>query len=302
MKTRVVFMTVIITCLMFTASAFAQVKVMTVIQDDDSVTVFVDTLNNANRNPAAVFFDDELSEMPFDIDSILQVNAMNIEEMMKTLPYQIDSLDKKMGMFAFDFDDDLFNNAMPSDSMLKKMMDVNVQVNVDTLEDGSVVKKIIVLGDEADQHHKIIKKGKQYIIVSGDDDWDEEGIAKGESEFEPEDIIVPVTTSDMHLLKKAGFSSNLLTSEPLEFKQENINIEREKTDDKDILEIELKATLPSKAKTTVSLIDKNGSETDEENFKNTEKINIKYKLDKASAPYYLLVVQDKKLWSRKLDF
>jgi len=296
MKIKTLFIPVLVASFSFMNSAFAQqVKIMTVMRGDDTVTVFADTLNDVNKNPAAVFFDDDFRDLMIDIDSFLQANMMNMEDMMKALPFQTDSLSKMMGMFASDPDDDLFNNAMLSDSLLKEMMDVDMQINIDTLEDGRTVKKIVVIGGDEGDSHKIIKNGNQYIIVSGSDD-------EREPEFEPEDIVAPVPASDLHLLKKAGFSANLLTSEPLEFKQKNINIEHKETNDTDILEFELKATLPSKDKTTVTLIDKNSSRTDEENFKNTEKINIKYKLDEASAPYYLLIVQNKKLWSRKLDF
>jgi hypothetical protein len=174
------------------------------------------------------------------------------------------------------------------------MMNINMdmKVEIDTLPDGTIVKNMVITG---------IGNGPgQKITISSDNSAAANILNKGE--IAEDNVLSPIPVSDLHILKKAGFNTALFSEEPLEFYNENINIERIKTEKSDILEIGLKADLPGKGKTTVTLVDKNGSKINQEKYKNREKINVKYKLDGISAPYYLVIEQNKKAWAKKIEF
>ena len=292
MKTSKLF-TAIAVFMLFTAfTAQSQTKLIMIAQNDDSASVYVDTLNNAQGY--AFFFDDEFDNLQSKLDSFMYTQRSNIDSVMKVMAIKMDSLQQNISMFSFDMDDDFFNNMMPSDSAIAEMMNINMdmKVEIDTLPDGTIVKNMVITG---------IGNGPgQKITISSDNSAAANILNKGDNA--EEDVLSPIPVSDLHILKKAGFNTALFSEEPLEFYNENINIERKKTEKSDILEIGLKADLPGKGKTTVTLVDKNGSKIDQEKYKNREKINVKYKLDGISAPYYLVIEQNKKAWAKKIEF
>lgn len=292
MKTSKLF-TAIAVFMLFTAfTAQSQTKLIMIAQNDDSASVYVDTLNNAQGY--AFFFDDEFDNLQSKLDSFMYTQRSNIDSVMKVMAIKMDSLQQNISMFSFDMDDDFFNNMMPSDSAIAEMMNINMdmKVEIDTLPDGTIVKNMVITG---------IGNGPgQKITISSDNSAAANILNKGE--IAEDNVLSPIPVSDLHILKKAGFNAALFSEEPLEFYNENINIERKKTEKSDILEIGLKADLPGKGKTTVTLVDKNGSKIDQEKYKNREKINVKYKLDGISAPYYLVIEQNKKAWAKKIEF
>ncbi len=275
-------------------SAAAQAKVIMITENGDSTQVYVDSLNNPKGY--AFFFDDKIDELGKGIDSLMNIKRSNIDSIMRTMAIKFDSLQQKISWFSIDIDDDFFKNAFPSDSDLSKMMNINMdlKVNIDTLEDGKIVKSIVMsgTGDESKEEH--------HIVISSDDGSNGKFIIKGD---EPEDeLLTDIPVSDLHILKKAGFSTAMFSEEPLMFKNENINVERKVSDKKDILDISIKADLPSKGKTTITLVDKNGKIVSEDKMKNSEKINEKFTLSGDSAPYFIIVVQGKKAWAKKVAF
>lgn len=295
MNTSKFFMITAVLMLVSLFTARSQSKVVMITQNDDSTSVFVDTLNN-NASEYAFFFDEDFDNIHSKLDSFMHVQRSNIDSVMKVMAIKLDSMQQNISMFSFDIGDDFFNNMIPSDSVVNNMMNVNMdmKIEVDTLADGTVVKNIVVtgFGDNSANDQKVTistNSPNSAIVLNG-------------SEDDENDVLSAIPVSDLHILKKAGFSASLFSEEPLEFKDENVNIERKNTDKSDILEIEFKADLPSKGKATVTLIDKNGSKVDEEKYKNTHNINVKYKLDGESVPYYIIVQQNKKAWAKKIQF
>ncbi len=246
--------------LLFVFTAFftatnAQTKTITIIQNNDSLSVITDTLNSVTESVITIVINGE--------DVVLDV--------------------------------------ITGDSAINDMVDANMNmvVRVDTLDDGKIVKKVMITS--SDDHPNVVHKSKRLMMISKGNN-NEELVWHTTPASAPKEVLGPVAISDLHILKKAGFSANALTSEPLEFKKQSVNVKRMKTSDSDVLEIDMKITLPEKEKVTVTLIDKNGVKTDEKIYKDTDTINVKYKMDKDSVPYYIIVLQDKKLWSRKVGF
>ncbi len=273
----------------------AQSKVIMITQNGDSASMVVDTLNNPKG--FALFFDEDLTNVQGKIDSLMRTQRSNIDSVMRVMAIKLDSMKENISMFSINMDDEFFKSMIPPDSVINKMMNVNMdmKVEIDTLADGTVVKNVVVTGfndgsGDSSEHRLIISSDatKGSFVIKGDED--------------EADNLSSVPVSDLHILKKAGFSTDMFSSEPLEFKNENININRKKTDKTDELDIDIKADLPEKGKSTVTLIDKNGKTVDSKKFKNSDKINIKYKLDSVSAPYYLVVTMNKKAWAKKVEF
>ncbi len=228
------------------------------------------------------------------ITSYAQTKTITIiqnSDSMKVMTIMSDSLQKSANTYTYTFS---------SDDVVSGNSEINeIKVQVDTLDDGKIVKEIIITssGDSSSAMHK----GKRLMMIL-EDNIDDEFVWHTAKASAPREVLSPVAISELHLLKKAGFSANALTSEPLEFKKLGINIEHEKTSDSDILKLNMNIALPEKEKVTVTLIDKIGTKIEEEEYRDTDKVKIKYKLNKDSAPYYIIVLQDKRIWSRKVDF
>lgn len=228
------------------------------------------------------------------ITSYAQTKTITIvqnSDSMKVMTIMSDSLQKTANTYTYTF---------TTDDVVSGNSEINeIKVQVDTLDNGKIVKEIMITssGDGSSAMHK----GKRIMMIS-EDNIDEDIVWHTAKALAPKEVLSPIVISELHLLKKAGFSANELTSEPLEFKKLGVKIEREKTSDFDILKLNMNISLPEKEKVTVALIDKNGTKIEEEEYKEADKIKIKYKMDKDSAPYYIIVLQDKKMWSRKVDF
>ncbi len=193
---------------------------------------------------------------------------------------------------------------------------MNMVVNIDTLEGGEIVKKITItsssnapdtdyagerimimsVGDDAE----VVQHGNHVMVMKGGDNEDMAWHTKSHSTLKK--TLNNVAVSDLHLLKKAGFSANTLSSDPLKLKTLNVNVERKKTSEADILNLSLDITMPEKDKTTVTLIDSNGVKKEEKSFKGSDKVSVKFEMNKDSAPYYVVVLQDKKVWTKKIEF
>ena len=295
MKTFRSFFSILLLLLISMLPLSAQSKVIMITQDGDSASWVVDTLNNPKGY--AFFFDEDLTNVQEKIDSLMNTQRSNIDSVMRIMAIKLDSLQENVSMFSINMDNDFFKSMVPPDSVIDKMMNVNMdmKVEIDTLADGTVVKNVVVTG-----FNNGPGDSEDRLIISSDDTNKGSFVIK--SDEDDADNLSPVPVSDLHILKKAGFSTDMFSSKPLEFKNENININRKKTDKTDEMEIDFKADLPVKGKAIVALIDKNGKTIDEKKFKNSDKINIKYKLDGESAPYYLVVTMNKKAWAKKVEF
>ncbi len=275
----------------------AQSKVIMITQNGDSLSRVVDTLNNSNGY--AFFFNEDFSNVPGKIDSLLKTQRSNIDSVMRIMAIKLDSLQENISMFSFDMGDDFFNSMIPPDSIMNKMMNVNMdmKVEIDTLADGTVVKNMVITGFDNGTGKS---SGNNITIASGNGKEGDDIVINEDEDVA--DFLSPVPVSDLHILKKAGFSTDMFSSEPLEFKNENININRKETEKSDILELEVKADLQKKGKATVTLVNKDGKIVDQNKIRNSEKINIKYKLDNKSAPYFLVITMNKKAWAKKVEF
>ncbi|NPA36152.1 MAG: hypothetical protein GXO47_04810 [Chlorobi bacterium] len=278
--------------LLFTTSVFnncfAQAKVVTVIRNNDSINVFVDSLGSSVANPFALFFDDKDNDFGFDLDSMFMSAPSGLDSMMQIMTIMMDSVQNKLKTFTFNMpDQDLLMNMFPPDSVINNMMniDMNMKVVTDTLPNGQVIQSVTIM-----------QTGKGPVVTAGTGNTN---ITLNNEDIADE-ILSPVPLSDIHVLKKAGYSISSLTGEPLEFIKEDINVNKIVNDGKDLVEIEIEARLPEKGKVEIALIDKNGKKVQEQTNKNSDKVNVKYKLDDSLAPYYIVISQNKKIWSRKV--
>jgi len=295
MKTFRLFFETVFLLTLAVFSTTAQTQVIMITKDGDSTKVFVDSLQKTN---SYAFFDDDIDNLQQKLDSFMSIKRSNIDSVMRVMAIKLDSLQQNISMFSFDMGDDFFKNIIPSDSDLNNMMNINMdmKVEIDTLADGSIVRNMVITGigngtgDEAGHS----------IIISSDDSGKGKYIIK--SDEPEEELMSDIPVSDLHILKKAGFSVAMFSEKPLIFNNENISIERKKTDKKDEIDISIKADLPSKGKTTITLVNKTGDVVDENKMKNSDKINVKYSLNVDSAPYYIVVVQNKKAWAKKVVF
>ncbi len=266
-------------------TSYAQTKTITIIQNNDSMSVTIDTLTSVTKRVMTVVINEE------NLDSIIQGHTENINSVVKVMTIMSDSLQKFANVYTYAFSD--------GDDVMGNPEIDEIMVQIDTLDNGKVIKEVIITssGDNPSAMHK----SKRLMMIS-EGNHDEKLMWHSAPASAPKKVLNSVAISELHLLKKAGFSANELTSEPLEFKKLGVNIEREKTSDSDILRLSMDIALPEKEKVTVTLIDKNGTRMEEEEYKDSDKIKIEYKMDKDSAPYYIIVLQDKKIWSRKVDF
>ncbi len=88
----------------------------------------------------------------------------------------------------------------------------------------------------------------------------------------------------------------------MELKTLNVNIKRKKTSEADILNLSLDITMPENDKATITLIDNNGVKKEEKSFKDSDKVSVEFEMNKKSAPYYVVVLQNKKVWTTKIEF
>ena len=250
-----------------------------------------------------------------NIDSIIDSRIEDLDKAVKIITVITDSLEKtaKSYTYSINSNDTVFKAVSGSigiDAITDE--DMNVIINIDTLKDGKIVKKITISssGDVPDAEQIVVMSagddaevihGNHVMIMKGDDD-NEEIIWHTKNSSTPKETLNTVPVADLYLLKKAGFSANTITSEPLELKSLNVNIERKKTSDTDILNLSLEMTMPENDKATVTLIDCNGAKKEEKSFKDSDKVSVKFEMNKKSTPYYIVVLQDKKVWTKKIEF
>ena len=297
-----------------TVYAQTKTKTITIVQKGDSMNVTIDSLQTITENVITLVLNNE------NLDSIINSQVEDVNKIVKVMTVMSDTLQNsaKAYTYAFSSDGAVFDNISEVSEINElEDVDMNMVVHVDTLEDGKIIKKVTIISSgitpEAEHAGKrilvmssgdgteVVHPGKHVMIMSEGNDK-EEFVWNAKTPPTPKELLNPVAISDLHLLKKAGFSANELTSKPIEFKSLNVNVEREKTSESDIINLSLSITLPEKDKATVTLIDRNGAKKEEKSYKDSAKIKVKFSMDKESAPYYIVVLQDKKVWTRKVEF
>jgi hypothetical protein len=295
-------------------TVYAQTKTITIVQNGGSKSITIDSLNTITEEVTTIVLNN------INMDSIINSRVEDVDKVIKVITIVSDTLQNSVKTYTYAINsDDTEFEVVSAGAGVKKITDndMNVVVNIDTLEGGEIVKKITITsssdipdtdytgerimvmsaGDEAEVAHH-----GNYVTVMKDGDNNEGMVWHTKSHSSHKKTLNSVAVSDLHLLKKAGFSANTLTSEPLELKTLNVNVEREKTSDAVILNLSLDITMPENDKATVTLIDKNGTKKEEKSFKDSDKINVEFEMNKESAPYYIVVLQDKKVWTKKIVF
>ncbi len=276
MKTKRLLSTLSLLFMTLFVVTFAQVtKKVTVVQKGDSTSVTVDSLNWSGEKAITILVNDKMKEMEnSDMDMVVQIDTLDDGKIVKKV-------------------------IITSSGETPEIENLEKHFIVTSTPDDDNEEHIMVMSSE-----DMVKNedGENVMVISSSDN-DGEYVWHTKNPSAPKETLTPVAISDIHILKKAGFSTKSLTSEPLELKDLDINIKREKTSDSDILNFSMDITMPEKDKTTtVTLIHGDNTAKEVKTFNGSDKISVKYSMNKASVPYYIVVLQDKKMWTRKIDF
>ena len=313
MKTKRLLTTLSLLFIALFTTIYAQTKTVTIVQNGDSKSITVDSLE--------IITDEIITGVlkNVNMDSLINSHVEDVDKIIKVVAIMSDSLQNSASTYTYTTDsDDTVFEVVSAGAVAKKIADdnMNMIVDIDTLEGGEIVKRITItsIGNTPDKDYagervmvmstgddaEVAHHGNHVLVMKGGDN--EEMVWHTKSHSTHKKTLNTVPVSELHLLKKAGFSANTLTSEPLELNSLNVNVEREKTSESDILNLSLDITMPENDKATVTLIDKNGTKKEEKSFKDSDKINVEFEMNKESAPYYIVVLQDKKVWTKKIEF
>ena len=253
------------------------------------------------------------------MDGIINSRVEDVDKVIKVIAIVSDSLQNSTKTYTYTINsDDTEFEVVSTGAVAKEITEdnMNMVINIDTLEGGEIVKKITITSSDdvpdtdcagkrimvmsADDDAEVAHHGNHVMVMKGDNNENMAWHTKSHSTLKK--TLNSVSVSDLHLLKKAGFSANTLTSKPLELKTLNVNIERKKTSEADILNLSLDITMPENDKATITLIDNNGVKKEEKSFKDSDKVSVEFEMNKKSAPYYVVVLQNKKVWTKKIEF
>ncbi len=296
-----------------TIYAQTKTKTITIVQNGDSKNITIDSLNTITEEVTTIVLNN------INLDSIINSRVEDVDKVIKLIAIVSDSLQNSTKTYTYTINsDDTEFEVVSTGAVAKEITEdnMNMVINIDTLEGGEIVKKITITssddvpdtdcagkrimvmsaGDDAEVAHH----GNHVMVMKGGDNENMVWHTKSHSTLKK--TLNSVSVSDLHLLKKAGFSANTLTSKPLELKTLNVNIERKKTSEADILNLSLDITMPENDKATITLIDNNGVKKEEKSFKDSDKVSVEFEMNKKSAPYYVVVLQNKKVWTKKIEF
>lgn len=273
------------------------------------VKVMAFRMDSLNDNGEWNFFDD--LDADANVDSIfnyfskLSTNDKRIEHMIQSSHLQ-------------------FNQEIELDSLLNNTIkDLDVQVyNDSTVENGKTIitKKVIIIGyknsqdntnpavvkslnDKGDKeiiayHHKqaVEQEGKQIRIEKGDREIKRKGSDNNNMHFQE------ITLKDAELLVKAGISPKLIVSPALSPVNTQVNIEVKEEYSKKLKEVTVSLDFNDEKSMEVLLLDKDGNIiSSEKNKKASHSYSKVIEVREGLAPYYFLVIRDKKLFGRKLN-
>jgi hypothetical protein len=303
----------------------AQVKKrIKVIQMRDSNQVFVDSIHHEHD---VIVMRINGTEKAFDLDSILKEHKIVCDDKIKFLALSHDSLRKHKDFFLH-LDEDheeriqimLESRMQDGEEMTDHIkilkggkagnafwlddsehQNMTIETIIDSLENGKVITKKIMIKKD-DEGSPACKKSIKYHIYTDGDKHDAYVYSNGHGvKHMSHQLLNPIELNDLQVLKKAGISDHTITGEPLKVKTNQMKVMRKKTEETDELELKMKVELENASKATVRLINEDGIVLEENEFQ-TGETNVNYKLDKTKGPFFLVVLQNNRMWGKKITF
>jgi hypothetical protein len=273
------------------------------------VKVMAFKMDSLNNNEEWKLFED--LDVDTNIDSIFNyfskvtTNDKRIEHMIKsahpTFTQEIE-LDTLLKNTVKDMDVQVFNDSTVENgkTIITKKVIINGYKNSQENASPAVVKSSDDKGDKKilTYHNKqaVEQEGKQIRIEKGDREIKRKGSNDINKHFEE------ITLKDAELLVKAGISPKIIVSPALNPINTEVNIQVKEEYSKKVKEVTVSLDFNDEKPMEVILLDKDGNTISSEKIKKpsrscSEVIEIREGL----APYYFLVIRDKKIFGRKIN-
>ncbi|GEM_PF-3605295 len=298
----------IVVCTANGQSAKKQVKVK-VVSTTDGKVVEMDT--TFNHDVIVYKLGDETKVV--NIDSIINAHMIDVDKHMRVMAFKLDSLDD----FHFEFDGDMEKFHIEMERMMKER-GVHLK-ELERVHDDHCNKMIFIEGEEGNfdieefinedgDHVKIIKKeiheensdgpGAKKIIIRTDSEGD--GSFWKDVHFHNNNVKVEaIPIDDLTLLKKAGLSSKMLLSEPMDLEDVKVRVEKIIDDKLEKTLLNIECNLPD-GEYEMNLINQVGEKVKEEKDIPKGEFKEEFDLNKQEAPYYFILSKNNRLFGRKI--